>query len=71
MPHTKEHSKNPLDKMNEEEIGNRPEKEFRVLIIKMIQNLGNKMKVQINWMEALIKKIQEMFNRDLEEMKNR
>ena len=71
MLQTKEHSKNPLDKINAKETGNRPEKEFRVLIIKMIQNLGNKMKVQINWMEALIKKIQEMFNRDLEEMKNR
>ena len=71
MPQMKEHTKNPLDKMNDEETGNWPEKEFRVLIIKMIQNLGNKMKAQINWMEALIKKIQEMFNRDLEEMKNR
>ena len=48
MPQMKEHTKNPLDKMNDEETGNQPEKEFRVLIIKMIQNLGNKMKAQIN-----------------------
>ena len=44
MQQMKEHSKNPLDKIDEEETGNRPGKEFRVSIIKMIQNLGNKMK---------------------------
>ena len=42
MQQTKEHRKNPLHKINEEEIGNQPEKESRELIIKMIQNLGNK-----------------------------
>ena len=49
--------------MNEEEIGNLPEKEFRVMIVKMVQNLGNRM-------EAQTKNIQEMFNKDLEELKN-
>ena len=44
MQQMKEHSKNPLDKIDEEETGNQPGKEFRVSIIKMIQNLGNKMK---------------------------
>ena len=39
----KEHSKNPQDQTNEEEIGSLPEKEFNVMIVKMIQNLGNKM----------------------------
>ena len=60
----KEQGKNPPDLTNEEEIGSLPEKEFRVMIVKMIQNLGNKM-------EAWIKKIQEMFNKDLEEQKNK
>ena len=39
----KEQGKNPLDLTNEEEIGNLPEKEFRIMIVKMIQNLGNRM----------------------------
>ena len=34
------------------------------MIVKMIQNLGNRM-------EAQIEKIQEMFNKDLEELKNK
>ena len=49
--------KNPTDQTNEEEIGSLPEKEFRVMIVKMIQkNLGNRMQ-----------KTQETFNKDLEE----
>ena len=56
--------KNLQDQINEEEIGNLSEKEFRILLVKMIQNLGNRM-------EARIEKIQEMFNKDLEELKNK
>ena len=40
----KEQSKNPQDQTNEEEIGSLLEKECRVMIVKMIQNLGNRMK---------------------------
>ena len=43
MQHMKEQGKNPPDQTNEEETGILPEKEFRVMIIKMIQNLGNSM----------------------------
>ena len=39
----KERGKNPADQTNEEEIGSLPEKEFKVMIVKMIQNLGNRM----------------------------
>ena len=39
----KEQGKNPPDQTNEEEIGSLPEKEFRIMIVKMIQNLGNRM----------------------------
>ena len=46
------------------EIGNLPGKEFRVMIVKMIQDLGKRM-------ETEIEKIQEMFTKDLEELKNR
>ena len=56
----KERGKNPPDQTNEEEIGSLPEKEFRVMIVKMIQNLGNRME-----------KIKETFNKDLEELKSK
>ena len=40
----KEQGKNPPDQTNEEEIGSLPVQEFRVMIVKMIQNLGNRMR---------------------------
>ena len=39
------------------------------MIVKMIQNLENKMEIQINSLETRIEKMQEMFNKDLEEIK--
>ena len=36
---TKEHGKNPPDLTNEEETGSLPEKEFRIMIVKMIKIL--------------------------------
>ena len=42
------------------EIGNLPEKEFRIVKVKMIQDLGKTME-----------KMQEMFTKDLEELKNK
>ena len=39
------------------------------MILKMIQNLENKMELQINSLETSIKKMQEIFNKDLEEIK--
>ena len=65
----KEHEKCPPNQTKEEEIGNLPEKEFQIMIIKMIQNLENKMELQINSLETKIEKMQEMFNKDLEEIK--
>ena len=35
----------------------------------MIQNLKNKMELQINRLKTGIEKMQEMFNKDLEEIK--
>jgi len=46
--------------INEEEIGKLPEKEFRIVIVKMIKNLENKME-----------KMQESINKYLEELKNK
>ena len=54
----KEQGKNTPDLTNEEEIGSLPEKEFRIMIVKMIQNLGKR-----------IDKMQETFNKDIEELK--
>ena len=65
----KECDKSPPNQTKEEEIGSLTEKEFRIMIVKMIQNLENKMELQINSLETRIKKIQEMFNKDLEEIK--
>ena len=48
--------------------GSPPEKEFRI-IIKMIQNLENKMELQINRQETRIEKTHKTFNMDLEEIK--
>ena len=56
----KEQGKNPPDLTNEEEIGSLPEKEFRIMKVKMILNLGNR-----------TEKIQETFNKDLEERKSK
>ena len=46
MQQMKEHGKSPPDQTDEEELGSLPEKEFRVMIVKMIQNLRGKMEAQ-------------------------
>ena len=64
MYQMKEQDKTPEKQLNEVETGNLPEKEFRVMIVKIIQDLWKRM-------EAKIKKMQEMFNKDLEELKSK
>ena len=59
----------PTKPTKEEDIGSLPEKEFRIMIVQMIQNLENKMELQINRLETRTEKMQEMFNKDLEEIK--
>ena len=56
----KEQGKTPPDETNEDEIGSLHEKELRIRIVKMIQSLGNRME-----------EIQEMLNKDLEELKSK
>ena len=56
----KEQTRNTEVQINEEEIGKLPEKEFRIMIVKMIKNLENK-----------VEKMQESINKDLEELKNK
>ena len=62
MYQMKEQDKTPEKLLNELEVGNLPEKEFRIMIAKMIQDLGKRM-------AARIEKMQEMFNKDLEELR--
>ena len=56
----KEQTRNTEVQINEEEIGKLPEKEFRIMIVKMIKNLEKRME-----------KMQESINKDLEELKNK
>ena len=65
----KEHDKNPPNQTKEEVIGSLPEQEFRIMIVKMIQNLENNM--ELHRLETRIEQMQEMFNKDLEEIKKR
>ena len=60
MQQMKEQGKNSPDQTNEEGIGSLPEKEFRVMIVKTSQNLGNR-----------LENIQETFSKDLEELKTK
>ena len=64
----KEHDKCPPKQTKEEETGSLPEKEFRIMTVRMTQSLENKMQLQINRLETKIEKVQEMFNKDLEEI---
>ena len=56
----KEQTRNTVVQINEGEIGKLPEKEFRIMVIKIIKNLENKME-----------KMQESINKDLEQSKNK
>ena len=56
----KEQTRSTEVQINEEEIGELPEKESRIMIVKMIKNLENKME-----------KMQESINKDWEELKNK
>ena len=56
----KEQTRSTEVQINEEEIGKLPEKEFRIMIVKMIKNLENRME-----------KMQESINKDPQELKNK
>ena len=56
----KEQTRNIQVQINEEEIGKLPEKELRIIMVKMIKNLESKME-----------KMQESINKDVEELKNK
>ena len=64
MSQMKGQNKMPEKQLKDMVIGNLKEKELRIMIVKMIQNLRKTM-------EAKIEKMQEMFSKDLEELKNK
>ena len=64
MSQMKGQDKTPEKQLNEVVIGNVPEKGFRVMTVKMIQDLGKRM-------EAKIEKMQEMFAEELKNKTNR
>ena len=61
----------PTNPNKEEKIRSLPEKKkkIRIMIVKIIQNLENKIELQINSLETRIEKMQERFNKDLGEIK--
>ena len=50
MYQMKEQDKTPEKELNEVEIGNLPENEFRIMIVKVIQDLGDRMEAKIEKM---------------------
>ena len=56
MSQLKEKDKTPEKQLNEVVIVNLPEKRFKIMIMKLIQNLGERM-------EAKMEKMKEMFNK--------
>ena len=55
--HVKEQDKCPTNQTKEKEIGKLPDKEFLIMIVKLIQNLKIEMESQINSLEARIEKM--------------
>ena len=53
----KEQDKCPPNQTKEEEIGNLPEKKIRIMIVKVIQNIENKMELEINSLETRTEEI--------------
>ena len=65
----KKHDKCPSNQTKEEEIGSLPEREYRIMTVKVIQNVEKKMELQINGLETKIEKMRETFNKDLKVIK--
>ena len=58
----KEHDKSPPNQ-NKEEIGSLPEKEFKIMIVKMSPNLENKIELQINSLEKGLRRCKKSLTR--------
>ena len=60
MPQMMVQDKTPEKQLNEVDIDNLPEKEFRIMTVKIIQDI-----------QKTMEKMQEVFTKDLEELKNK
>ena len=63
----KEQDKTPEKQLNEVDIGNLPEKEFRIMIVKMIKDLGKEWRQRLRRCKKCLTKtykIKEQTNRD-------
>ena len=56
MYQMKEQDKTPEKQLSAVELGNLPEKEFRIMIVKMIQELGKRMEAKIKKMQKCLTK---------------
>ena len=63
ISHRKDQDETP-EQLSELEIAKPPEKEFKIIILKMIQDIRKQV-------ETRIKKIQKLFNKDLEKIKKK
>ena len=66
----KEQDRNSQDQINKEQISNLPEREFRIMIVKMLQRRENRMKKMqktINTVKTITKDIEEIKNKQTSE----
>ena len=64
MSKIKKQDKTLEEQLSEVEISNLHEKDFRIMIVRMIQDLRKKLEAKIN-------KLQEYFNKEIEDLKNK
>ena len=61
MFQTKEQDKTPEEELSKVEIGNLPKKEFRVVIVKMIKELGRRMDTQSEKLKVFNKELENIY----------
>ena len=70
ITHLREKEKTPENQLSDQEILSLQEKDFRLLMLKMMQDIGNKLKAKMdNLQETLTKEIQHIKLKQ-EEMQN-
>ena len=69
MFQTKKQDKTPEEELSDVERGNLPKKEFRIMFVKMIKELGRRMDAQSEKLEVFSKELENIKNKQTE-MKN-
>ena len=65
----KEKDKSPEEELSEVEIGNLPNKEFKIMVVKMIKGLGRRMDSQSEKLDVFNKEL-ENIKKNQKEMRN-